>query len=337
MGPSFEPSPTGLRRAWTFVVLMGVVSLLADMTYEGARSLLGPFLGTLGAGAAVVGLTAGLGEFVGYALRLLTGALADRTRGYWALTLGGYGLNLLAVPALALVGRWEAALGLVVLERLGKAIRTPARDALLSRATARLGHGRGFGLHETLDQIGAVLGPLLVAFVFFQTGSYRATFGGLAVPALLALGALLGARRLFPSVAPSSASAPAAAADPGPERRQGLPRALGPYAAFVGLSALGFVNFPLIAYHLKATEAASETTIALMFALTMGTDALVAYPLGWLFDRWGRRALAFAPLFALPVAPLVFGDPFGLRILGLLFWGGRWEPTRRSCGRRLPR
>ncbi|MER3457080.1 MAG: MFS transporter, partial [candidate division GAL15 bacterium] len=157
---SFRPA-----RAARFVVLMGLVSLLADATYEGARALLGPYLLALGASATAVGFVAGFGEFVGYVLRLLSGRLADRTRRYWALTVWGYAANLAAVPALALAGRWEVAGLLVVLERAGKALRTPSRDALLSHAAMRLGPGRAFGLHEALDQVGAVAGPVGAAAV----------------------------------------------------------------------------------------------------------------------------------------------------------------------------
>ncbi len=153
------------RRALQFIVLMGVVSLFSDMTYEGARSLTGPYLGLLGASAFVVGLVSGLGEFIGYALRLLTGILADRTRNYWLLTFLGYGLNLVAVPLLALTGRWELAAGLILAERIGKAIRKPARDTMVSYAARQVGTGFGFALEELLDQVGAMLGPLFLSLV----------------------------------------------------------------------------------------------------------------------------------------------------------------------------
>src|SRR5437763_2741339 len=167
------------RTALRFVVLLGVVSLFADMTYEGARSITGPFLAVLGASGTAVGVIAGLGELLGYGLRLASGYLADRTRRYWAMTLLGYGVNVLAVPLLALAGRWEVAAALMIAERVGKAIRTPARDVMLSQATHRIGHGWGFGLHEALDQIGAVTGPLLVALIVIGPGGYPAAFAAL--------------------------------------------------------------------------------------------------------------------------------------------------------------
>ncbi|MGH6852422.1 MAG: MFS transporter, partial [Methylocella sp.] len=151
------PAGIGLPRhsAIRFIVLLGVVSLFADMTYEGARSVTGPYLGVLGASAAIVGVVAGFGEFLGYALRLVSGYLSDRTGGYWLITIIGYGVNLLAVPLLALTGRWELAVLLIVGERAGKAIRTPARDAMLSHAGSQTGLGWSFGLHGALDQTGA--------------------------------------------------------------------------------------------------------------------------------------------------------------------------------------
>src|SRR5438552_7725718 len=180
----------GLTRgtAITFVILLGVVSLFSDMTYEGARSITGPYLAVLGASATVVGIVAGFGELVGYALRLVAGYLSDRTGRYWTITLVGYVVNLLAVPLLALAGRWELAAALMIAERLGKAIRTPARDAMLSHATTKMGRGWGFGLHEAMDQTGALLGPLIGAAVLFRRDGYSTVVGVLLIPALPTLG-----------------------------------------------------------------------------------------------------------------------------------------------------
>ncbi|MFA5112014.1 MAG: MFS transporter, partial [Desulfobaccales bacterium] len=184
--------------AWKFIILVGVVSLFSDLTYEGARSITGPFLGSLKASAAVVGIVAGLGEFIGYALRLASGYLTDRLGKYWAITFAGYALNLFAVPLLALAGNWELAALLMVMERLGKAIRTPARDAMLSHATTEVGRGWGFGFHEAMDQIGAMLGPLIVALVLYVNGGYRTAFAYLLIPAILALLVIVIAARLYP-------------------------------------------------------------------------------------------------------------------------------------------
>ena len=183
--PSLTNKIDRKKTAVRLVILLGIVSLFADMTYEGARSITGPYLALLGAIATAVGFVAGFGELVGYGLRLVSGYLSDRTGRYWAFTLAGYGLNLLVVPLLALAGRWEVAAALIIAERAGKALRTPARDAMLSHATREMGRGWGFGLHETMDQIGAMSGPLIVAAVLIIRGRYEAGFAVLLLPALL--------------------------------------------------------------------------------------------------------------------------------------------------------
>ncbi|MDH7480256.1 MAG: MFS transporter, partial [Syntrophomonadaceae bacterium] len=251
--PGNNDSGSGLRgMALRFVVLLGVVSLFSDLTYEGARSIAGPFLAVLGASATVVGFTAGLGELIGYSLRLVSGYVSDRTRRYWLITFMGYGLNLFAVPLLALAGRWELAAALMVAERLGKAVRTPARDAMLSHATRSVGHGWGFGLHEALDQAGAVLGPLVVAGVLYLGGGYPAGFAVLVVPAAMAIAVLLAAWRLYPD--PHDLEAQAVRLEAG-----GLPRAFWIYLLGAALIAAGYVDFPLISYHFQRTGLAGES------------------------------------------------------------------------------
>ena len=145
-----------------FIILLGIVSLLGDITYQGARSVIGPYLATLGASYSVVGLVAGIGEFIGYALRIASGYLVDRTNAYWILTFIGYGL-LLSIPLLAFSGYWQLAALFIILERIGKALRSPARDTMLSYASKRVGRGWGFAVHEALDQVGA---PSLVLSFF---------------------------------------------------------------------------------------------------------------------------------------------------------------------------
>src|SRR3989339_1784934 len=181
--------------AWKFIILVGVVSLFSDMTYEGARSISGPFLGELQASALVVGVVAGLGEFLGFALLLASGYLADRLGRYWLITFAGYALNLLAVPLLALAGSGEIAAALLLLERIGKAVRTPSRDAMLSHAAGAVGRGWGFGFHEAMDQLGATTGPLIVAAVLYYRGGDRGGFAVLLLPAVLGLGGIAMAAR----------------------------------------------------------------------------------------------------------------------------------------------
>jgi len=315
------------RTAMQFVVLLGIVSLLGDMTYEGARSITGPYLGLLGASATVVGIVAGFGELIGFSLRLLFGYLSDRTRRYWAITLVGYALNLLAVPLLALAGHWQVAALLMITERLGKAMRTPARDAMLSHATAEMGRGWGFGLHEALDQAGAILGPLIVAAVLYAGGTYRVGFGILLVPALLALAALGVARLLYPHPRELETVTPAI-------KPEGVLKVFWLYLAGVALVAAGYVDFPLIAYHFEHSSLMSPPWIPILYAVAMGVDALSALIFGRLYDQKGVAILALAALLSAFSAPLVFGGGFSATLVGILLWGigmGAQESVMRAA------
>ena len=302
------------REAFKFIILLGTVSLLADITYEGARSITGPYLAILGASGTVVGLVAGFGELVGYVLRLVSGYISDKTGRYWLITIFGYAVNLLAVPLLALAGRWEAAAALMISERIGKAIRTPSRDAMLSHATKEIGRGWGFGLHEAMDQIGAMIGPLIVAAVLYVKGGYRTSFGILLIPAFLAISVLLVARHLYPR--PRDLEVSSATLE-----TKGFPRIFWIYLAAVALVAAGYVDFPLIAYHFKKTSIASDNWIPIFYAIAMGVDAMAALLFGRLFDRIGVLTLVFAVLISSLFAPLVFLGGFYPAIIGMALWG----------------
>lgn len=309
-----DPASSAKRTAVRFVILLGIVSLFADMTYEGARSITGPYLAMLGASAAAVGFVAGFGELVGYGLRLVSGYLSDRTSRYWAFTLVGYGINLLVVPLLALAGSWEVAAILIIAERMGKALRTPARDAMLSHATKEVGRGWGFGLHEAMDQIGAMLGPLIVAAVLYFQGSYEAGFAVLLLPALLALVVLAAARWLYPrpqDLEPTTAKI----------ETRGLPRIFWLYLISVALLAAGFADFPLIAFHFEQVASVPQNWIPIFYAIAMGVDALAALVFGRLFDRSGLSVLLFVALFSAFFAPLVFWTGFYAALAGMILWG----------------
>jgi len=302
------------KAALKFIILLGIVSLFADATYEGARSIAGPFLAVLGASATTVGIIAGFGELVGYGLRSLFGYISDRTGKYWMMTILGYALNLLAVPLLALAGRWEIAAFLMIAERMGKAVRTPARDCMLSHATARTGRGWGFGLHEAMDQIGAMLGPFIVALVLYFKGSYGKSFAVLLLPAVLALAVLAVARLLYPRPHDFE-TAPAKPAG------GGFPRAFWIYLSAVALIAAGFADFPLIAYHFKYTSVVPDVWIPLFYAIAMGVDALAALIFGRLYDRKGMPVMMIAAIISSLFAPLVFLGGFLLALLGMVLWG----------------
>ncbi|NSW83469.1 MAG: MFS transporter [Syntrophothermus sp.] len=307
----------GLRTkqsAIKFVVLIGLVSLFADMTYEGARSITGQYLAVLGASATVVGLVAGVGEFIGYGLRLVSGYISDKTRQYWMLTIIGYMLNLFAVPLLALVGRWDLAAALMILERIGKAIRTPARDAMLSHATRAVGSGWGFGLHEAMDQVGAMLGPVIVAAVLYLKGGYETSFGILVVPALLAITVLLTARYFYPNPRDLEVGYPKL-------NTKGFAQVFWLYLGAVALIAFGYADFPLIAFHFKKVDIAPDQWLPTLYALAMGVDALAALAFGRLFDRIGIAALALGSLLTAWFAPLVFFGGLPYAVAGMVLWG----------------
>ncbi|WP_017315144.1 MFS transporter [Mastigocladopsis repens] len=300
--------------ALKFVILLGLVSLCADATYEGARSITGAYLGVLGASGGVVGLVAGLGELIGYGFRLVIGYISDQTRKYWGITTLGYVVNTAVVPFLALAGRWELAAGLMIAERTGKAIRTPPRDVLLSHAATQVGRGFGFGLHEALDQIGAVMGPLAVAAVIYLKGGYQGGFTILIVPAVLGLCVLLVAQRLYPNPRDFEQETPTL-------KGEGLPRVFWIYLGAVALVAAGYADFPLIAYHFQKGAIATEQTIPLLYAMAMAVDAVAALVFGRLFDRAGISILVIAVFLSLMFAPLVFLGTSNLALVGMILWG----------------
>jgi MFS family permease len=312
-----------------FIILLGIVSLFGDVTYEGARSVTGPYLATLGASAGVVGLVSGIGEFVGYALRLASGYLADRTKAYWFLTFIGYGL-LFSIPLLAFAGYWQLAAVLIILERMGKAIRSPARDTMLSYATKEVGRGWGFAVHEALDQVGAVIGPIVFSLVFLLHGGYREGFTLLWIPALLTLVVLAIARKKVPS--PQKLEAP------GKTSRQNikdkLPRVFWFYTIFTLLSVAGFANFQLISYHLKVQSIVPDAQIPLIYAIAMGVDALAALLVGKTYDKIGLISLLAVPLLTLPIPFLAFSHSYSLVLMGIILWGvvmGIQETTMRAA------
>ncbi len=297
-----------------FIVFLGIVSLFADYTYEGARAIIGPYLSILGASGAAVGVTIGLGEFLGYALRGVSGFLSDKTKQYWLLTFIGYIVNLAAVPLLALTSHWQTAAALIILERVGKAIRVPARDAMLSFATKKTGRGWGFGLHEALDQIGAVLGPLTIAILLYYKESYQFSFLCLAIPAAFAILTLFFANRSFPH--PESLEIHRAAI-----HTKSFDRQFWRYLFAIGLAGFGFTSFPLIAFHLQKTSSISTVWIPLFYAIANGIAGLGSLGLGKVFDRVGISFLALVTGISAFFAPLVFLGNFAFIVIGMILWG----------------
>lgn len=313
--PASPSSPYARSSAFRFVLLIGVLSFFADFVYEGSRSILGPYLALLGASGLAVGAVAGFGELMGYALRLGSGRLADATRLYWPITIFGYLVQMTSVPALALVHSWPAAAVLIVLERMGRAIRNPPRDVMLSHAGKVMGgYGWVFGLHEAMDQFGAMFGPLAVALILLRTHEFRLAFAVLIVPALVNLSLVAAARLLYPRPQDLEPAVRIEAA-------AGLPRAFWIYLAGAMLVAAGFADYSLVAYHWSRTATVPGEWIAVFYAVAMAVSGAGSLVLGRLFDRWGFAVLIALTLASAIFAPLVFFGGFWLALVGAAVWG----------------
>ncbi|MES4907656.1 MULTISPECIES: MFS transporter [unclassified Streptomyces] len=319
-------------RPWRFVVWFGTVSLLADFVYEGARSITGPLLASLGASSLIVGVVTGAGEAAALGLRLVSGPLADRTRRFWGLAIAGYTLTVVSVPLLGVAGVLWAACVLVIAERVGKAVRSPAKDTLLSHATAATGRGRGFAVHEAMDQIGALVGPLLVAGVLALTGDdYAPALGVLAVPGAAALGLLVWLRIRVPDPEAYEREAVAKTPQAAPQGR--LPTAFWTYAAFTAATTAGFATFGVLSYHLVQRHLLTTAWVPVLYAGAMAVDAVAALATGWLYDRHGPQVLVVLPVLTAAVACLAFTNTVALAAAGSLVWGaamGIQESTLRA-------
>lgn len=342
-GHDTAPYGTGGRRAtwspWRAVVTLGLVSLAADMVYEGMRSVAGPFLGSLGASALTVGLVTGAGEAVALVLRLVTGSWADRRQRHWRLTVVGYAMTAVCVPLLAVapfVGGAGVAVAatLILLERTGKAIRSPAKSALLARMTARTGRGRGFAVHKALDQVGAFTGPLLLTGVVALTGVLWPGFVLLAVPGVVAMLLLALLARRVPSLTGPDPDEPApttpAPTSPAPTRgrRIGagalglhLPGSFHVFSLAVALSTVGLMTFGVISYRFVEAGLVPLAAVPLVYALGMAVQAVAALVTGELFDRWGAGVLLVVPLLVTGVPWLVFADALVAVLVGVGVWG----------------
>lgn len=324
-----------LSQAMLFIILFGIVSLFSDMTHEGASSIRGAYMSLLGASAGAIGFVSGLGELIGYSMRYVFGKLTDKTKRYWPMVIFGYALDILAVPALALVGEhgWVAACLLLVVQRMGKAIKKPAKDTVMSFAASQEGAGKSFGIQEVLDQIGAFLGPVLLYLVmlFRQDGSafrvYSGCFAVLAIPGAITLILLLVTRAKFPN----------------PEHFEPEPKAYIPfrlkrefmlYIAGISLFAFGFIDYSIVIMHVSRKFTAlssglSETaslinsgTLPLLYAGAMLVDAVAALVFGLLYDKKGVRALVWSTLISAPFAIFVFlFDTVPMLLVGIALWG----------------
>ena len=318
-----------------FIILFGIVSLFSDMTHEGASSIRGAYLSLLGASAATIGFISGLGELVGYSMRYVFGKLTDKSKQYWPMTIAGYVLDIIAVPALALVGEhgWIAACVLLVIQRMGKAIKKPAKDTIMSFAASQEGVGKSFGIQEVLDQIGAFIGPVLLYLVMlFKTEGttfeiYSTCFAVLAIPGAITLILLIVTRCKFPN----------------PEHFEPEPKEYVPfkikkefilYIAGISLFAFGFIDYSIIIMHVSRTyshlaSGLSETSalvstgsLPLLYAGAMLVDAVAALFFGMMYDKNGVKALVWSTVISAPFAVFVFAfDSVPMLLIGVALWG----------------
>ena len=309
--------------AIAFITLMGIVSLFSDLTHEGARSILGEYLSLAGASAAAIGFVSGIGELCGYSLRLISGLIADKTKKYWTLVIAGYVIQVLAIPALALVPEhgWVWACGLVILERVGKAVKKPAKNTLVSFAASEIGTGKGFAYQEFLDQLGAFLGPILLFVTALVKGTddlfqtYRISFAVLLVPALITIALVLAAKIKFPDPEMFEKQ------EDKPENfRFGKSFAL--FMASICFFAFGFADFTLITLHAANTGAFPESTLSLLYGAAMAVDAFAALFFGWLFDRIGLKALIISTLCSTFFSCFIFMTGNArIIVIGIILWG----------------
>ena len=294
---------------------MGVVSLFADMTYEGMRGIAGQFLLNLGASAAVVGFVAGFGELAGYGLRSVFGYIADKTHRYWIFIFVGFAVQLLAVPALALAGNWPLAAALMIAERTGRALRRPSVQAMLSHAGSQIGTGWAFGLHEALDQTGATLGPLITALVLYLHGGYHHAFAVLLITALLSLGSLVVARIFYPRPHELEERSPVAL------KTKGFSKSYWLYAVAGMCVAAGFADFSLIAFHFQRTDVVQQSLIPVFYSVAMVTGAITPPIFGKLLDKTGLAIVLIAFFLGALFAPCVFLGGFAFALAGMVLWG----------------
>lgn len=302
------------RTALKFVLMIGVVSFFADFTYEGSRGITGPFLEKLGATGTIVSVAAGFGELLGYGLRFFSGRLSERTGEFWPITFVGYIVQMAAVPLLALAGNWQIAVLLILLERIGKAIRNPPRDVMLSHAAKEMGFGWGFGVHEALDQFGALFGPLMVALILAHRGSYRLAFGTLLVPAIITLILLSIARFEYPRPEDMEVV-------PREIRTSGLPRVFWIYLAAAALVSAGFADFQLISFHFQQAAIVKISLIPVFYSVAMAVSGTGSLVFGKLFDRFGVGVLIPVTVISALATPLVFLGTFSAALIGAALWG----------------
>ncbi len=315
--------------AMSFILLFGIVSLLSDMTHEGAASIQGSYLSLIGASATAIGFISGFGELLGYSLRFVFGKIADKSKKYWPLTIIGYLIDILSVPLLGLVGRngWILACVLLSIQRIGKSIKKPAKDTIMSFAANKRNAGKIFGISEVLDQIGAFLGPVfLYLIMLFQTNgdtfiTYSICFLFLSIPATLTIILLIFTKKKYP--VPENFEQEKEITD----TKFKLTPCFILYIIGISLFAFGFIDYSLISMHISntyfsETSFINETTLPLIYSFAMMIDAIAAIIFGKLYDKFNMISLIIATLLASFFPLLIFGfHSYVSLFIGVIMWG----------------
>jgi MFS family permease len=306
-----------LNKIIVIFLALSFTSLFADITYEGARSVIGSYIEILGATAIIAGLI-GIGELLGYLTRYISGLLSLKIKSsktFWSLIILGYMINLFSVPLLAFANEWIFALSLTFLERIGKGLRTPLRDVLIAEVSESFGKGKGFGIHEFLDQVGAIAGPLIVAWILFSTNiNYFIAFILLFIPALISLLFLFFAYFNMPIIKSVELATNT--------NNNQLPKKFWLYTIFVLFITLAFIHWGLVSFRLKYEGLLSDYMIALMYMIAMVADAIVAIPAGILYDKYGLKTFYLLPfLVSFSTIMLILSPDITLILIASFIWG----------------
>lgn len=326
---------------FTIIILFGLISMFGDIIYESARSANSQYLNLLGVSAAKIGLVFGLGEFLGYFLRLVAGVLSDKSGKHWIFMFIGYGM-LIAVPIMGLTLNWNLLFILILLERIGKALRSPAKDTILSKVSEhKVGVGFAFGFQEAIDQIGAFLGPLIFTLIFYVNGKeavhqYQLGYKVLIIPFLLLMGFLYYVyRRVNQEKLIQLETGKGLQTDK-------IQPIFWIYTAFTFFCAIGLVNFSVIGYHLKANNLTSDGNITFFYSIAMVIDAATALFVGKAYDqikkRTGNKTSGLLILMAIPIITLLLpfttlSSSIPLILVGMIAFGiviGTHETIMRS-------
>jgi len=312
------------RAAYLSIILLGIVSLMGDIVYEGGRSIIPYFLEFLGASAVLIGFVGGLGDFLGYVIRPLAGYWADVSQRYWFFTFLGYFL-IISIPFLAFViflpNKWQLgmAISLIMIERVGKALRAPSRDTILSIVSKGVGSGKAFGIHETLDQIGAIIGPLIIGLLVSSAIDFTNIFGVLFIPFLILLFALGYAYRKIENL-PIMEESRKNARRTGIKRER-LNKKFYIYSFAVFVNSMGFINILLVISEAGHILPEYVWFGPIIYVVIMGVDALAAYPSGYFYDKIGIKFLIIPFIFTAlaSIMVLISHNIYTILIASVLF------------------